>query len=601
MLKKNHSKSLQNEEKEKRAAELVIANTELEFQNEEKKKRAAELVIANTELNFQNNEKEKRAAELVIANKELVFQNGEKEKRAAELAIANKELVFQNGEKEKRAAELVIANKELVFQNGEKEKRAAELAIANKELVFQNGEKEKRAAELVIANKELVFQNGEKEKRATELNTLAFYDKLTGLPNRRLFLDRLQNTLISRATHQGAILFIDLDRFKYLNDTLGHSYGDLLLQQVAQRLKSCIRKGDTPARLGGDEFLVLLKNLDQDPLKAAMETKTIGNNIIAILNQSYLLGTHEYFNSVSIGAVIFDHNSKSAEELLKQADIAMYKVKKATSGNILFFDSEMQNALISQASVEADLRKALENHEFELYYQIQMDSSQHPSGAEALIRWIHPKLGVVQPDQFIPTAEESGLITPISQWVLEAACAQLKAWEGNALTSELTMAINISAKQFHQTDFVTKLQSSVQQAAINPARLVLEITESLLLENIEKAIENMAKLKKFGVQFALDDFGTGYSSFQYLRRLPIDELKIDRSFIRFIASDSRDKAIVAAIISMVHSLKLSVNAEGVETEEQRQFLLSKNCTHYQGYLYSMPVPIKQFEALLKQR
>jgi diguanylate cyclase (GGDEF)-like protein len=538
--------------------------------------------------------------EPLLAIREFFFHNEEKDKLAAELVIANKELLFQNQEKEKRAAELGIANKELLFQNQEKEKRAAELDIANKELLFQNQEKEKRAAELGIANKELLFQNQEKEKLAAELNTLAFYDKLTELPNRRLFLDRLQNTLVSRATHQGAILFIDLDRFKYLNDTLGHSYGDLLLQQVAQRLKSCIRKGDTTARLGGDEFLVLLKNLDQDPLKAAMETKTIGNNIIAILNQSYLLGTHEYFISVSIGAVIFDHNSSSAEELLKQADIAMYKVKKATGGNMLFFDSEMQNALIRQASVEIDLRKALENHEFQLYYQIQMDGSQHPSGAEALIRWIHPKLGVVQPDQFIPMAEESGLIAPISQWVLEAACTRLKAWEGNALTSELTLAINISAKQFHQTDFVTKVQSCVQRTAINPARLVLEITESLLLENIEKAIVSMNELKKIGVQFALDDFGTGYSSFQYLRRLPIDELKIDRSFIRFIASDSRDKAIVAAIISMVHSLKLSVNAEGVETEEQRQFLLSKNCTHYQGYLYSKPVPIKSFEALLKQ-
>jgi diguanylate cyclase (GGDEF)-like protein len=475
-----------------------------------------------------------------------------------------------------------------------------ESLLAIREFFFHNKEKEKLAAELVIANKELLFQNEEKEKRAAELNTLAFYDKLTGLPNRRLFLDRLKNALVSRSTYQGAILFIDLDRFKYLNDTLGHSYGDLLLQQVAQRLESSIRKGDTAGRLGGDEFLVMLKNLDQDPLKAAMETKTIGNNIIAFLNQPYLLDTHEYFISVSIGAVIFDHNSKSSEDLLKQADIAMYKAKKVSPGNMLFFDSEMQNALNTQASVEIDLRKALENNEFQLYYQIQMDGSQHPSGAEALIRWIHPKRGLVQPDQFIPMAEESGLITPISQWVLEAACTQLKAWEGNTLTSELTLAINISAKQFHQADFVPKVQSSIKRIAINPARLVLEITESLLLENIEKAIESMKQLKKIGVQFALDDFGTGYSSFQYLRRLPIDELKIDRSFMRFITSDSKDKAIVAAIISMVHSLKLNVNAEGVETEGQRQFLLSKNCTHYQGYLYSKPVPIKQFEALLKQ-
>ena len=563
---------------------------------------AIHLAKANEEIVFQNHEKEKRAAELVIANKELVFQNHEKEKRAAELVIANEELVFQNQEKDKRAAELVIANKELAFQNEEKEKRASELVIANKELAFQNEEKEKRASELVIANKELAFQNEEKEKRAAELNNLAFYDSLTGLPNRRLLLDRLHQAFASsaRSGREGALLFIDLDNVKSLNDTLGHDIGDLLLQQTAQRLESCLREVDTVARLGGDEFVVLLEELSEQPIEAATQTKTVGEKILAALKQPYQLDTHEYHSTASIGATIFSDHGQSGEEMLKRADIAMYQAKKAGRNSLCFFDPQMQASITSRFSLEGELRKALQNQQFHLYYQIQVDSSHRPLGAEALIRWIHPLRGLVPPDKFIPLAEETGLILPIGQWVLETACTQLKAWEQEVLTRDLVLAVNVSAKQFHQADFVAQVQAAVQHHSINPMLLKLELTEGMLLENIEDTIATMNALKEIGVQFSLDDFGTGYSSLQYLKRLPLDQIKIDQSFVRDIAIDSDDRAIVSAIIAMTQSMKLNVIAEGVETKEQRQFLLDEGCNHYQGYLFGKPVPIEQFEALLKQ-
>ena len=490
---------------------------------------------------------------------------------------------------------------ELAFQNEEKEKRAAELVIANKELAFQNEEKEKRAAELVIANKELAFQNEEKEKRAKELNNLAFYDPLTGLPNRRLLMDRLHQAFASsaRSGQEGALLFINLDNFKDINDILGHDIGDLLLQQTAQRLESCLREGDTVARLGGDEFVVILEDLRRQPIEAATQTKAVGEKILAALGQPCQLATHEYHSTASIGATLFSDRHKTAEELLQRADIAMYQAKKAGHNTLRFFNPKMQDVINARAALEGDLRKALESHQFHLYYQIQVDSSHHPLGAEALIRWIHPERGMVSPAQFIPLAEETGLILPIGQWVLETACIQIKTWEQDVLTRDLVLSVNVSAKQFHQVDFVTQVKDAVQRHTINPKRLKLELTESMLLENIEDTIATMNALHEIGILFSLDDFGTGYSSLQYLKRLPLDQLKIDQSFICDIATNSSDKAIVRAIIAMAHSLDLDVIAEGVETEEQRQILLKKECTHYQGYLFSKPVPIEQFEALLK--
>ncbi len=395
------------------------------------------------------------------------------------------------------------------------------------------------------------------------------------------------------------MLFIDLDNFKTLNDTLGHDIGDLLLEQVAARLTTCVREGDTVARIGGDEFVVMLEDLSEDTLEAAEQTETIADKILATLNQPYRLGIHAHHSTPSIGATLFNNN-KSIDELLKQADIAMYQAKKAGRNTLRFFDPEMQKNINSRALLEIELRKALEKQEFQLYYQIQVDSAHAPIGAEALIRWQHPQRGLVPPLEFIPLAEDTGLILPIGQWVLETACAQIKAWEQDALTDALALCVNVSAKQFHQSDFVAQVRASVLRHGINPQRLKLELTESMLLENIDDTIATMVALRESGVGFSLDDFGTGYSSLQYLKRLPLDQLKIDQSFVRDIAIDSSDKAIVTTIIAMAHSLNLGVIAEGVETEEQRQFLENTGCSHYQGYLFGKPLPIGQFGALLKK-
>ena len=441
------------------------------------------------------------------------------------------------------------------------------------------------------------------ERKAAEarINHLAFYDHLTELPNRRLLIDRLQRALASgaRRGQYGALLFIDMDNFKTLNDTLGHVTGDLLLQQVAQRLVSCVREEDSVARFGGDEFVVILEDLSGNALDAAAQTETIGGKILAVLNQPYHLAAHEYHCTTSIGATLFHDNQQTTDELLKQADIAMYQSKRAGRNILCFFDPLMQDTINARATLERKLHRALEKHQFHLHYQIQIDSSGIPIGAEALIRWTHPESGMVSPAQFIPLAEDTGLIVPIGEWALEAVCAQLKAWENDELTNRLVLSVNISAKQFLQADFAAQTQFVMQRYAITPELLKLEITESMLLENIEDTILTMDRLRRIGVRFSLDDFGSGYSSLQYLKRLPLDQLKIDQSFVRDIAFDSSDRAIVSTIIAMAKSLDLDVIAEGVETEEQRNFLLNRGCIHYQGYLFSKPVPIEQFEAMLR--
>jgi diguanylate cyclase (GGDEF)-like protein len=435
-----------------------------------------------------------------------------------------------------------------------------------------------------------------------EIKHLAFYDPLTGLPNRRLLIDRLHQAFASsaRSGREGALLFIDLDNFKEINDTLGHDIGDLLLQHTAQRLESCMREGDTVARLGGDEFVVMLEDLSKRPIEAATQTEAVGEKILATLGQPYQLAAHVCHSTPSIGATLFSDHNDPEEELLKRADIAMYQAKQAGRNTMRFFNPIMQDTINARASLVTELHKALENHQFHLYYQIQVDSSNRPLGAEALLRWLHPERGLISPTQFIPLAEEIGLILPIGLWVLDTACTQLKAWEQDALTRDLILAINVSARQFHQANFVTQVQVAVQRHAINPKRLKLELTESMLLENIEDTIVTMNTLKEIGVRFSLDDFGIGYSSLQYLKRLPLDQLKIDQSFVRDIATDSSDRAIVRTIIAMAQILNLDVIAEGVETEEQRQLLMGNGCTHYQGYLFGKPVPIEQFEALLTQ-
>jgi diguanylate cyclase (GGDEF)-like protein/PAS domain S-box-containing protein len=442
----------------------------------------------------------------------------------------------------------------------------------------------------------------ERKAAEEEIKSLAFYDPLTRLPNRRLLMDWLEHALASaaRSGRAGALLFIDLDNFKILNDVLGHDIGDLLLQQVAQRLMTCVRRGDTVARLGGDEFVVILEDLSEQVGEAALQTETIGEKILAALNHPYQLAEHEHHGTASIGAAIFHAHQKSIGELLKQADIAMYQAKKAGRNSLRFFDPQMQTNISVRASLEKELRDAIENQQFQLYYQIQVDSSLHALGAEALIRWITPERGMVSPAQFIPLAEETGLILPIGAWVLETACAQLKAWQQRALTRDLVLAVNVSAKQFRQIDFVAQVRDALQRHAIPPMLLKLELTESLLLENIEDTIATMTALNETGVQFSLDDFGTGYSSLQYLKRLPLHQLKIDQSFTRDIGLDINDETIVRTIIAMAQNMSLDVIAEGVETEQQRQLLLKNGCTHYQGYLFGRPVPIEQFEALLKR-
>lgn len=440
------------------------------------------------------------------------------------------------------------------------------------------------------------------ERKASEIaiNNLIFNDPLTQLPNRRLLQDRLKQAMAAseRSGNTGALLFLDLDNFKVINDTLGHVVGDLLLQQVAQRLTTCVREGDTVARIGGDEFVVMLDNLNQDTLEAAAQAEAIGEKILATLNQIYQLGDHEFHNTPSIGITLFKDHYQNSEELFKQADIAMYQAKKAGRNSQRFFDPQMQESINARLAIENDLRKALEQRQFQLFYQIQVDNVQRPLGAEALIRWVHPERGLVNPVDFIPLAEETKLIVPIGEWVLEAACAQLKVWENDELTRDLVLSINVSAQQFFKASFVDQVKAAIQNHAINPGLLKLELTESMLLENIEDIIETMNDLKKCGIRFSLDDFGTGYSSLQYLKKLPLSQLKIDRSFVSDLAVDRSDKEIVCTIIAMAHNLNFDVIAEGVETEEQRQFLENAGCKHYQGYLFSKPVPLEQFEALL---
>ncbi|WP_342616760.1 EAL domain-containing protein [Rhodoferax sp. GW822-FHT02A01] len=430
-----------------------------------------------------------------------------------------------------------------------------------------------------------------------QITHLAFYDPLTQLPNRRLLLDRLQQALAagSRSTHYGALLFIDLDHFKTLNDTLGHDKGDLLLQQVAQRLVACVRDGDTVARLGGDEFVVLLEGLSKFSEEAAPQAESVGDKILTILNRPYLLAGYENRSTPSIGITLFGGHQTSYEDLLKQADLAMYQAKAAGRNTLRFFDPEMQALVSSRAALEVELRGAVNSHQLALYYQPQVDGEGCLTGAEALVRWLHPARGLVSPAEFIPLAEETGLILPLGQWVLRTACAQLAQWSVKPETALLSLAVNVSAKQLQQSDFVEQVLDALNLTGANPRRLKLELTESLMVSNVENTIKKMTALKAWGVGFSLDDFGTGYSSLSYLKRLPLDQLKIDQSFVRDILVDSNDTAIAKMIVALAESLGLSVIAEGVEIEKQRVMLEELGCRAYQGYLFSRPLALDDFE------
>ena len=443
----------------------------------------------------------------------------------------------------------------------------------------------------------------ELRRASAEIEVLAFYDPLTGLPNRRLLLDRLGQAVatVTRSGHLGAVLFLDLDHFKTLNDTQGHEVGDQLLLQVARRLQACLRDSDTVARLGGDEFVAILTDLSHDSQEAAAHAQRVGEKLLLSLNLPYTLGTHVHHGSCSIGATLFGHAHQSAAELLKQADIAMYQVKGQSGNGLCFFDPQMQTLISQRAQLEADLQLALGANQFALHYQPQFARDGSMVGAEALLRWKHPERGMVSPGEFIPVAEESGLIMPIGQWVLRAACQQLVAWQSDAHLAQLQLAVNVSARQFRQRDFVQQVIEVMQETGIRPHLLKMELTESLVLDNVDDTIEKMHQLRTKGVRFSVDDFGTGYSSLAYLSRLPLHQLKIDQSFVRNLGIHPNDDVIVQTIIGMAANLGLEVIAEGVETLEQKEFLERHDCELYQGYLLGRPMPAAQLEALMAQQ
>jgi len=434
-----------------------------------------------------------------------------------------------------------------------------------------------------------------------EINSLAFYDPLTALPNRRLLFDRLKQcqTTGNRSEKYSALLLIDLDNFKLLNDTHGHDVGDQLLRRVAQKLSACIRESDTVARLGGDEFIVLLEELDGFSEGAANMTEAIGEKILAALKTSFQLGNIEHRSSASIGATLFMGNRTSMDDLLKQVDLAMYKAKEKGRNNLRFFDPAMQTIVLERAALETDLRKAVEENQLVLHYQAQVVGDGRVTGVEVLVRWQHPQRGMVPPLDFIPLAEDTGLILPLGNWVLETACDQLAVWASQTELAHLTIAVNVSAKQFREHDFVENVLGIVKRTGANPRMLKLELTESMLVDNVDDIIEKMYDLKAKGVGFSLDDFGTGYSSLFYLKRLPLDQLKIDQSFVRDVLIDPADAAIAKTIITLANSLGISVIAEGVESNAQKDFLARQGCHAYQGYLFSRPLPVEDFEHFLQ--
>lgn len=437
----------------------------------------------------------------------------------------------------------------------------------------------------------------ERKSAEEEIRRLAFYDPLTGLPNRRLMADRLQHGLdtSARTGLGGALLFVDLDNFKDLNDTQGHDVGDELLKQVAARLEGCVRIGDTVARLGGDEFVLLLENLGRDGQDAAAQAEAVGRKVLHALGQTYTLEGHAHHTSCSIGVALFADAHGTVDELLKRGDLSMYQAKAAGRNTLRFFDPRTQVAVTERTALESGLRQALREHQFLLHYQVQVGPQGRPVGAEALVRWQHPQRGLVLPAEFIPVAESSGLIVPLGEWVLRMACAQLAQWARRPNTSALVLAVNVSARQFRHAGFVNDVLQALSESGADPAHLKIELTESVLVDDVEGTIARMTELRRHGVTFALDDFGTGFSSLSYLKRLPLDQLKIDQGFVRDVLTDPNDAAIARTIVALARSLDLGVIAEGVETAEQRDMLASFGCHHWQGNLFGTPGPAQALE------
>jgi len=435
-----------------------------------------------------------------------------------------------------------------------------------------------------------------KRKQAEEaIHHLAFYDALTGLPNRRLLQDRMEKLLatLAREPQGAAVMFIDVDNFKDINDTLGHDAGDELLCQMSRRMAQCIRAQDTLARQGGDEFVVMLVDLDPVPAESARQAQHVAQKILASLSEPYDLRRQICRSSVSIGVALIDEQTRTRDALFKQADLAMYQAKADGRNALRFFNPTMQAQVIARTTLEADLHWALQAGEFVLFYQPQVGSDGQTLGFEALVRWQHPMRGLVSPGDFISTAEACGIILPLGRWILDTACQQLVAWDAQHAPAHWTIAVNVSPQQFRQADFVTQVQSALQGSGANAQRLELELTESQLVDDVEGVIGKMTALKSLGVRLSLDDFGTGYSSLAMLKRLPLDQLKIDQSFVKDMLADPQDAAIIRAIITMGDSLSLDVIAEGVELPAQRDALLALGCRQFQGYLFGRPAPLSR--------
>ena len=441
----------------------------------------------------------------------------------------------------------------------------------------------------------------ERKQYEEKINALAFYDQLTGLANRTLLFDRLTRCMShsARQRRYGALMFIDLDNFKVLNDTQGHELGDQLLKQVALRLKECLRPDDVVARQGGDEFVVVLADVGSDEKQAAEAAANAAQQILARLNEPYLLGELTHRNSSSIGVTLFQGHLPAADELMKQADMAMYKSKANGRNTVCLYDPSLETKVKARAQLERDMHVALETGQFFLHYQPQVSGSGQVIGAEVLIRWHHPQRGMVSPADFIPVAEETDLIVAIGEWVLRSACQRLAHWASQPELAQLTIAVNVSANQFRSSYFPDQVLSMLRQTGAPPQRLKLELTESMLVQDVERIIASMRQLKTHGIGFSLDDFGTGYSSLSYLKRLPLDQLKIDQSFVRDVLTDVNDASIARTIVALGQTLGLSVIAEGVETEAQRDFLARNGCLAYQGYLFSRPVCVEDFEQQIR--
>ena len=444
----------------------------------------------------------------------------------------------------------------------------------------------------------------QRKQAEAQIKKLAFFDPLTRLPNRRLLLDRLAHAMASSARHQhhAALLFVDVDHFKTINDTLGHHQGDLLLEMIAQQLATCVREGDTLARLGGDEFVLMLENLSDSALTAAAQAEAVADKILTALRLPCMLSDTTLHNTCSVGITLFGGAvHEGIEEPLKRADLAMYQAKAAGRNTSRFFDQQMQAVVTHRVALEKSLREALQQGQFLLHYQAQVASAGEITGVEALLRWQHPQRGLVSPAEFIPLAEESGLILALGHWVLETACAQLHLWRQLPQLAGLSMAVNVSPRQFRQVDFVQQVLAVLERSGADPTRLKLELTESMLVDNVPEVIAKMMALKARGVCFSLDDFGTGYSSLAYLKQLPIDQLKIDQGFVKDLLTDANDAAIAKMVVALAASLGLGVIAEGVETQAQQEFLDNIGCRAYQGYLFSRPLALAEFERFIESR